>query len=94
MVQPPHWLPPRDHRRGPCSSLQDDHSGHGPAGLGESLINDALQGHRLPLSIGQIRAEQGLRARHLEAIAQGAGSEPCEDRNVDRANPDAIAAPT
>jgi hypothetical protein len=57
--------------------------------LGQRLVHNALEGHVLSLSVGQVGAEQRLGARHLDSITESARPEAGEDRDVDGADPDA-----
>jgi len=58
-------------------------------GLAQGFVHDALEGHVLSFPVGQIGAEEGLGAGHLDSIAEGPRPEAREHRDVDRADPDA-----
>ena len=55
----------------------------------QRFVHDAFEWHVLPFSVGQVRAEQGLGASHLDPIAERARPEAGEHSDVDRANSDA-----
>jgi hypothetical protein len=69
-------------------ALEDDHLLDGVLSARECVVDDGLQVDGLALPPGDVAGEDGLGARHADAVTERAGAEAGEHDGVDGADPD------